>query len=98
MARPIDKKTRTKAWILLVLVLIAMCIPMRTQQKSGTVTYRAVVWSLTRLHEPAVEEHRMGLRTGEEWRIFGHIVHSSVVFTPDDIATTIAPAGEEGTS
>ena len=38
MARPIDKKTRTKAWILLVLVLIAMCIPMRTQQKSGTVT------------------------------------------------------------
>ena len=98
MARPLDKKTRTKAWILLVLVIIAMCIPMRTQRKSGTVNYRALVWSLTRLHEPAVEDHRMGLRTGTELRVLGHVVRSSVIFTPDDIATTLTPAGEEGTS
>ena len=65
MGKPLDKKTRTKAWILLIAVILAFLIPMRTQYKDGgTVRYKAMLYSVTKWHELAVENHRPGAKTG----------------------------------
>ena len=94
MGKPLDKKTRTKAWILLIAVLIAMLIPMRVQyQDGGTVLYRAVLYRVEKSHAAAVEEHRKGFLTAHEVRILFWQVYDDVVFVPDDIETTLSPAG-----
>mgnify|MGYP007070207109 CR=1 FL=1 len=93
MAEKMDKKTRTKAWILLIAVIIAMLIPMRTQYKDGgTTVYRAVLYSVTKRHTLAVEDHRRGLRIGTEVRVLFWEVYNDVAFIPDDIETTLSPA------
>ena len=94
MAEKLDKKTRNKAWILLALVIIAMCIPMRTAYKDGgTVKYRAVLYSVTKRHSLAVSDHRRGYDIGTEVRVLFWEVYNDVTFVPDNIETTLSPAG-----
>lgn len=93
MAQKLDKKTRRKASLLLIAVIIAMLIPMRTQYKDGgTTAYRAVLYSVTKRRSLAVEEHRRGLYTGTEVRVLFWEVYNDVAFVPDDIETTLSPA------
>lgn len=96
MGKPLDKKTRTKAWILLAAVIIAMLIPMRTQYKDGgTVVYRAILYSVTKQHSLAVSEHRKGCNIGTEVRILFWEVYSDVEFVPDDIETQLSPGTQD---
>ena len=94
MGKALDKKTRTKAWILLIAVLLAMLIPMRVQyQDGGTVRYRAILYRVEKAHAAAVEEHRKGFLTGTRVYLLSLCVYDDVVFVPDDIETTLSPAG-----
>ena len=96
MAERLDKKSRRKAWILLILVIIAMLIPMRRQYKDGgTVRYDAVAYSVVKRHELAVQEHRRGVYIGTEVRILFWQVYDDVEFVPDNIETTLSPAGDD---
>ena len=95
MAKKLDKRSRRKAWILLILVIIAMLIPMhRGYKDGGTEIYFAVLYHVARVHELAVQEHRGGYRTGTQVRILFWQVYDDVEFVPDDIETTLSPAGE----
>lgn len=95
MAERLDQKSRRKAWILLILVVIAMLIPMYSGYKDGgTVSYDAVLYSVIQRHEIAVQEHRRGYYIGTEVRILFWQVYNDVEFVPDDIETTLSPAGE----
>ena len=95
MTERLDQKSRRKAWILLILVVIAMLIPMRIQYKDGgTVRYAAVAYSVVKRHELAVQEHRRGCLTGTQVRILFWEVYDDVEFVPDNIETTLSPAGE----
>jgi hypothetical protein len=94
MGKALDKKTRKKAWILLILVLAAMLIPVRIQYKDGgTVRYRAILYRVEKAHALAVEEHRRGYHTGTRVYLLSFCVYNDVVFVPDDIHTTLSPAG-----
>ena len=93
MAKKLDKRSRRKAWVLLILVVIAMLIPMYCGFKDGgTVQYRAVLYSVTQRHEIAVQEHRRGYYIGTEVRILFWQVYDDVEFVPDDIETQLSPA------
>ena len=93
MAERLDKKTRTKAVILLILVIAALFIPMyRGYKDGGTVSYDAVAYSVTKWHEIAVQEHRGGYRIGTTVRILFWQVYDDVEFVPDDIETQLFPA------
>ena len=97
MAQTLEKKPRRKAWILLIAVVIAMLIPMRTQYKDGgTVTYRAVLYSVTKRHALAVENHRTGVRTGTEVRVLFWEVYNDVEFVPNEIEATMSPGKQVG--
>ncbi|MBR1898540.1 MAG: hypothetical protein IJ825_06635 [Oscillospiraceae bacterium] len=97
MAQTLDKKTRRKAWILLIAVILAMLIPMRTQYKDGgTVTYQAVLYTVTKRHSLAQEDHRMGLRTGTEVRVLFWEVYNDVEFVPNEIEATMSPGKQVG--
>lgn len=94
MAQKLDKKTRIKAWILLAVVLIAMCIPMRQGLKDGgTIYYTAILYRVTMRHAETIEDHRSGLRTGTEVRVLFWEVYDDTVFIPDEIESVISPAG-----
>ncbi len=96
MAKKLDKRSRRKAWILLILVVIAMLIPMYSGCKDGgTVSYDAVLYSVTQRHEIAVQEHRRGYYIGTEVRILFWQVYDDVEFVPDNIETTLSPAGDD---
>lgn len=93
MAERLDKKSRRKAWILLALVILAMLIPLhRGYKDGGTVSYDAVLYSVTQRHEIAVQEHRRGYYIGTEVRILFWQVYDDVEFVPDDIETQLSPA------
>ena len=93
MGKTLDKKTRRKAWILLILVLVALLIPMRTQYKDGgTVRYKAMLYTVTKWHAAAVEDHRTGSKTGTTVRILRWDVYDNTEFVPDDINTVLSPA------
>ena len=93
MAEKLDKKSRRKARILLILVIIATLIPMyRGYKDGGTVSYDAVAYSVTKWHEIAVQEHRRGYYIGTEVRILFWQVYDDVIFVPDDIETQLSPA------
>ncbi len=96
MAERLDKKSRRKAWILLILVIIAMLIPMhRGYKDGGTEIYFAVLYHVARVHELAVQEHRSGYYIGTEVRILFWQVYDDVEFVPDNIETTLSPAGDD---
>lgn len=96
MGKTLDKKTRTKAWILLAAVILAMLIPMRTQYKDGgTVRYRAILYAVTRQHSLAVSDHRQGYQIGTKVRILFWDVYSDVEFVPDNIETQLSPGTQD---
>ncbi len=96
MGKPLDKKTRTKAWILLAAVIIAMLIPMQSGYKDGgTVKYQAVLYSVTKWHELTIEDHRNGYTTGTTVRVLFWEVYRDVEFVPDDIETQLSPGTQD---
>ena len=93
MTLQLDKKTRIKAWILLAAVLLGLLIPIRHVYKDGkTVSYRAMLYSVTKWDSEAVENHRTGKKTGTQVKILVWDVYDTVTFVPDDIETTLSPA------
>ncbi len=93
MGKVLDKKTRIKAWILLISVIIAMLIPMRIQYKDGgTIDYKAMLYTVTKHHALTVEDYHTGYRTGTTVRILFWNVYENTEFVPDDINTVLSPA------
>ena len=96
MAKKLDKRSRRKAWVLLILVVIAMLIPMYCGFKDGgTVQYRAVLYSVTKWHHFTVQDHLQGYEIGTQVRILFWEVYNDVQFVPDNIETTLSPAGDD---
>jgi hypothetical protein len=88
------RKVRTKACILLALVIIAMLIPIRHgKDDGGTVTYRAMLYSVTKWNALAVQDHRTGVKTGTTVHILFWDVYDDQQFVPDNIDTVLSPAG-----
>ena len=93
MGTQTDQKTRVKAWLLLISVLIAMLIPIRTAYKDGgTVRYRAMLYSVTKWNALAVESYRTGVKTGTQVHVLFWDVYNDVEFVPDNIETVLSPA------
>lgn len=96
MAEKLDKKSRRKAWILLALVMIAMLIPMhRGYKDGGTESYTAVLYSVKKVHGLAVSCNHRGYQTGTQVRVLFWEVYNDVEFVPNDIETTLSPAGDD---
>ncbi len=93
----IDEASRKKTLILLIIVLIAMLIPMKTQYKDGgTVRYQAMLYSVTKRHSLASQESAngsvMGIITGTEIRVLFWEVYNDSAFVPDPIEHVLSPA------
>lgn len=88
----IDEKTRKKAWILLILVIIAMLLPMKILYKDGgTVQYKALLYCYTQYHSLTVENYRAGYRTGKEIKIFGLTVYDDTEFVANHTDDVLSP-------
>jgi len=88
----IDEKSRKKAFILLIVVIIAMLMPMKIQYKDNTVEYKAILYSVTTLHRPATQDHRTGYLNGKQIRILIFTVYDDSVFVPNNIDNVLSPA------
>ncbi|MDE5736785.1 MAG: hypothetical protein K2H93_00290 [Oscillospiraceae bacterium] len=89
---------RKKAWILLILVVIAMLIPMKKQYNhGGMVKYTAIAYQIIKLHDDNACDmfqgsHWFGKKIGTEIRIFGMKVYDSVEFVPNNMDVVLSPA------
>ena len=89
----LDQKSRKKALLLLIIIFLAMLIPMKIQYKDGgTVEYKAVLYSVTELHEITSQNYRLGTIQGRKIRVFFWNVYDNTEFIPDDIEHVLSPA------
>ena len=89
----LDAASRKKALILLILIFIAFLIPMKIQYKDGgTVEYKAVLYSVTNLHQLTAQNYRTGTIQGTEIRILFWTVYDNSEFVPDNIEHVLSPA------
>lgn len=88
-----DSKTRKKLIIFIVVLLIAMLIPVRSDYKDGgTVRYQAIAYNVTKWHALQIENYRQGIYTGTEVSVFGFTVYNDAEFVPDEIEHSLSPA------
>ncbi len=89
----LDEKSRKKALLLLIILMIAMLIPMKIQYKDGgTVAYKAVLYSVTNLHQLTTQNYRTGTIQGTEISILFWTVYDNSQFVPDNIEHVLSPA------
>lgn len=89
---------RKKAWILLILIVIAMLIPIKYDNNSGIKEYRAVAYQIIKYNDNNACDmfqgsHWFGKKTGTEIKIFGMIkIYDSVKFVPNNADVVLSPA------
>ncbi len=69
-----------------------MLIPIKIQQKDGTIQYKAVFYSVTDFHQPASQNYRLGTIQGRKIRVLFWNVYDTTEFIPDDIEHVLSPA------
>ncbi len=93
-----NSNMRKKAWILLILVMVAMLIPVKYDSNNGRKEYRAIAYQIVKYHDNNACDifqgsHWFGKKIGTEIKIFGFLKsYDSVKFVPNHADVVLSPA------